>query len=86
VRTCVGCRERAGKTDLLRVVADGDRLVPDPAGRLPGRGRLRAPRPALRRPRREAAGVPPGPAPGRTARPRLVREHVRQAEQQHRQT
>ena len=38
VRTCVGCRGRAAKTDLLRVVADGDRLVPDPAGRLPGRG------------------------------------------------
>jgi predicted RNA-binding protein YlxR (DUF448 family) len=38
VRTCVGCRARAVKTDLLRVVADGDRLVPDPAGRLPGRG------------------------------------------------
>jgi predicted RNA-binding protein YlxR (DUF448 family) len=26
------------KTTLLRVVADGDRLVPDPSGRLPGRG------------------------------------------------
>ena len=26
------------KTALLRVVSDGDRLVPDPAGRLPGRG------------------------------------------------
>ena len=38
VRTCVGCRGRAAKTDLLRVVADGGRLVPDPAGRLPGRG------------------------------------------------
>ena len=38
VRTCVGCRERAARTDLLRVVADGDRLVPDPARRLPGRG------------------------------------------------
>jgi hypothetical protein len=30
VRTCVGCRGRAAKTDLLRVVADGGRLVPDP--------------------------------------------------------
>ena len=38
VRTCVGCRERAARADLLRVVADGDRLVPDPARRLPGRG------------------------------------------------
>jgi predicted RNA-binding protein YlxR (DUF448 family) len=39
----VGCRAKAAKTDLLRVVAVGDevgniRLTPDPAGRLPGRG------------------------------------------------
>jgi uncharacterized protein len=38
VRTCVGCRERSAKSTLLRVVAVGDRLVPDHAGRLPGRG------------------------------------------------
>jgi uncharacterized protein len=38
VRTCVGCRERAARADLLRVVVAGDRLVPDPARRLPGRG------------------------------------------------
>ena len=42
VRTCVGCRQRATKSELLRVVA-GDRgagleLVPDPDGRSPGRG------------------------------------------------
>ena len=42
VRTCVGCRQRATKSELLRVVA-GDRgagleVVPDPAGRAPGRG------------------------------------------------
>ena len=34
----MGCRERATKSALLRVVSDGDRLVPDPGGRLPGRG------------------------------------------------
>jgi predicted RNA-binding protein YlxR (DUF448 family) len=34
----VGCRERAHKSDLLRVVAVGDVLVPDPRGRAPGRG------------------------------------------------
>jgi len=34
----VGCRTRAAKADLLRVVAVGGVLVPDPAGRLPGRG------------------------------------------------
>jgi uncharacterized protein len=38
VRTCVGCRERAARADLLRVVAVEGRLVPDPARRLPGRG------------------------------------------------
>ncbi|MDQ8707034.1 YlxR family protein [Streptomyces sp. LHD-70] len=47
-RTCVGCRERAAKTDLLRIVmaagegaedsGKGVRLVPDPRGTLPGRG------------------------------------------------
>ena len=38
VRTCVGCRERSAKTSLLRLVAAGDHLVPDPGARLPGRG------------------------------------------------
>ncbi|MFJ7201385.1 MULTISPECIES: YlxR family protein [unclassified Streptomyces] len=37
-RTCVGCRERAAKSELLRIVADGDDCVPDPRGTLPGRG------------------------------------------------
>jgi predicted RNA-binding protein YlxR (DUF448 family) len=42
VRTCVGCRQRATKRELLRVVA-GDRgsgleVLPDPGGRAPGRG------------------------------------------------
>ncbi|MGP7998722.1 MAG: YlxR family protein [Streptosporangiaceae bacterium] len=38
VRTCVGCRVRAVKSDLLRLVAAGDDIVPDPLARLPGRG------------------------------------------------
>lgn len=38
VRTCVGCRQRAPVTELLRVVVRESRLVPDPARRLPGRG------------------------------------------------
>ena len=38
VRTCVGCRGRAAKAELLRVVAIGDDMVPDPLGRRPGRG------------------------------------------------
>ncbi|WP_419998315.1 YlxR family protein [Streptomyces boninensis] len=37
-RTCVGCRERAAKSDLLRVVVVGDEVVPDDRGTLPGRG------------------------------------------------
>ncbi|MFF2331251.1 MULTISPECIES: YlxR family protein [unclassified Streptomyces] len=37
-RTCVGCRERAAKNELLRIVAEGDACVPDPRGTLPGRG------------------------------------------------
>jgi uncharacterized protein len=42
IRTCVGCRSRAEKNELLRIVADGPgpvlELVPDPDGQLPGRG------------------------------------------------
>ncbi|MGJ5833954.1 YlxR family protein [Streptomyces ossamyceticus] len=37
-RTCVGCRQRAAKTELLRVVAIEDECVPDHRGTLPGRG------------------------------------------------
>jgi predicted RNA-binding protein YlxR (DUF448 family) len=43
VRTCVGCRERAAKRELVRVTvgsgADGQPVVvPDPRGTAPGRG------------------------------------------------
>jgi uncharacterized protein len=38
IRTCVGCRTRAVKSDLLRVVAVDGIIVIDPAARLPGRG------------------------------------------------
>jgi uncharacterized protein len=38
VRTCVGCGARAVKSDLLRLVASGDEIVPDAEGRRPGRG------------------------------------------------
>jgi hypothetical protein len=46
MRTCVGCRARTRKIDLLRVVAvkdsvgptTGAMLTPDRYGRLPGRG------------------------------------------------
>ncbi len=42
VRTCVGCRQRAAKHDLLRVVAvareSGWSATPDPRRMQPGRG------------------------------------------------
>ncbi|MFD5425753.1 YlxR family protein [Streptomyces sp. NPDC127084] len=37
-RTCVGCRERAAKSELLRIVAVEGVCVPDYRGTLPGRG------------------------------------------------
>ncbi|MGQ4512683.1 DUF448 domain-containing protein [Streptomyces sp. DW26H14] len=37
-RTCVGCRERAAKNDLLRIVVIAGQCVPDQRGTLPGRG------------------------------------------------
>ncbi|MEU6878347.1 YlxR family protein [Streptomyces sp. NPDC046712] len=37
-RTCVGCRERAAKSDLLRIVEVEGACVPDHRGTLPGRG------------------------------------------------
>ncbi|MDN3443367.1 YlxR family protein [Microbacterium sp. APC 3901] len=38
VRTCVGCRTRAPRAALLRVVAQDDILIIDERGVLPGRG------------------------------------------------
>ena len=42
MRTCVGCRSRAAKSDLLRVVGQAAgptvRVVPDPQGCMSGRG------------------------------------------------
>lgn len=39
VRTCVACRQEAGKTNLVRVVRDGSgAAVVDATGRAPGRG------------------------------------------------
>jgi predicted RNA-binding protein YlxR (DUF448 family) len=35
---CVGCRDRAATTDLVRVVAIAGAAVPDIGRRLPGRG------------------------------------------------
>ena len=38
VRTCLGCRQRAFTSSLLRIVASGGEVVPDPSATLPGRG------------------------------------------------
>ena len=38
VRTCVGCRQRAPQSELLRVGLVGGQAVADPRRRLPGRG------------------------------------------------
>jgi predicted RNA-binding protein YlxR (DUF448 family) len=38
VRTCVGCRTRASRSALLRVVAIDSVLVPDENAVMPGRG------------------------------------------------
>ena len=38
LRSCVGCKVRAAKSSLLRIVVGGDGIVPDPQARQPGRG------------------------------------------------
>ena len=38
VRTCVGCRARAPRSTLLRVVAVDHHLIPDERASMPGRG------------------------------------------------
>jgi hypothetical protein len=38
VRTCIGCRQRAGKSELLRVTARDGMCLPDPRSRHDGRG------------------------------------------------
>jgi predicted RNA-binding protein YlxR (DUF448 family) len=37
-RTCVGCRRRSNKAELLRIVGNGAQIAPDPRAVLPGRG------------------------------------------------
>ncbi|GAA2062138.1 YlxR family protein [Streptomyces carpaticus] len=45
-RTCIGCRQRSARDDLLRAVVIEGRCVPDPRGTLPGRGAYVHPVPA----------------------------------------
>ncbi len=37
-RTCIGCRQVAGKRGLIRVVRTADGVVVDPTGKVAGRG------------------------------------------------
>ncbi|GGY35772.1 YlxR family protein [Streptomyces omiyaensis] len=80
-RTCVGCRERAAKSDLLRIVMIKDELVPDDRGTLPGRGAYVHPALhcldlAVRRRAFPRAFKTPGPLDAV-----VLREHVEQAAQ-----
>jgi uncharacterized protein len=45
-RTCVGCRTRVARAELLRLVVVDGSVTPDPAGRMPGRGAHLHPDPA----------------------------------------
>jgi uncharacterized protein len=38
LRSCVGCKARVAKSSMLRLVAAGNGIVPDPQARQPGRG------------------------------------------------
>jgi predicted RNA-binding protein YlxR (DUF448 family) len=38
IRTCIGCRAREDRADLLRVVAVDSHVLPDPEAQMPGRG------------------------------------------------
>ncbi|WP_189866509.1 YlxR family protein [Streptomyces poonensis] len=79
-RTCVGCRERAAKADLLRIVAIEEHCVPDPRGTLPGRGAYIHPAPvcldqAVRRRAFPRALRVPGPLDTKA-----LRHHVEQTD------
>ncbi len=87
VRTCLGCRQRATRYELLRVVAKdtgaGLAVVPDPERRLPGRGAHLHPTPAclalaLRRRAFPRALRAPGPLASEP-----VEEYVAQLDHQH---
>ncbi|WP_325050762.1 YlxR family protein [Actinomadura spongiicola] len=83
VRTCVGCRVRSVKSDLLRLVVVEGVLVPDPRGRLPGRGAYLHPDPACLELAERRRAFPralrvPGPLDGSALRERLAAHAARQ--------
>jgi uncharacterized protein len=82
MRSCVGCKKRAAKSDLLRLavvrVDEEFRVVPDPRGQRPGRGASLHPDPhcldlAERRRAFPRAFRLPGPLDSAA-----VREHLRE--------
>ncbi|NVI86280.1 YlxR family protein [Actinomadura sp. BRA 177] len=84
VRTCVGCRVRTAKSDLLRLVVVEGVIVPDPRGRLPGRGAHLHPDPACLELAERRRAFPrafrlPGPLDASALRERLA---ARAAQQQ----
>lgn len=81
LRTCVGCRRRSNKAELLRIVGDGAQIVPDPRAVLPGRGaylhrQLDCLETAERRRAIPRALRLPGPLDTEAVRAFLVQEHV----------
>ncbi|MFC7732758.1 YlxR family protein [Actinomadura keratinilytica] len=74
LRTCVGCRVRTAKSELLRLVAVEGVIVPDPRGRMPGRGRICTPIPDVSS-SQSGVGRSPGPSAwrGRSTPPRCER-------------
>ncbi len=88
VRTCVGCRERAAKRELLRVTAGSDpdgrpAVVPDPTATAPGRGAHLHPTAECYElaVRRKAFGRALRADPGLSVAP--VEEYLRRAAAQH---
>ncbi|MUN40039.1 DUF448 domain-containing protein [Actinomadura sp. NEAU-AAG5] len=82
-RMCVGCRVRTVKSDLLRLVVVGDVIVPDPRGRLPGRGAHLHPDLACLELAERRRAFPrafrlPGPLDGTALRARLAERAVQQ--------
>ncbi|MTE21266.1 DUF448 domain-containing protein [Streptomyces sp. TRM43335] len=78
-RTCVGCRERSGKGEMLRVVLVEGECVPDHRGTLPGRGAYLHPTPtcvdlAVRRRAFQRAFRVPGPLDTAKLRSAVPRE------------
>ncbi|MFC4051019.1 YlxR family protein [Actinomadura syzygii] len=79
----MGCRVRTVKSDLLRLVVVEDVIVPDPRGRLPGRGAHLHPDPeclelAERRRAFPRAFRLPGPLDSAALRARLAARAARQ--------